>query len=166
MICVSVFAWFNHCLAKLSHESHLLTCGKHTLSAGARSHTFCGWAECCLLWSSDRDVATSLADKEYSRHLHSIDQSKWLHEGLVWTIWATVEYIVCGIIYSEIAILESLWSFCLQLHFWVLVLEGLNPSLPPHLQPPIGWIKPLPYTFLLTTASPSLNYPQNPAGKK
>lgn len=57
--------------ANLSFKLHLLTCGKHILSVGSRSHTFCNWVRCCLLWPSNRDAAISLKDKEYSRHLHS-----------------------------------------------------------------------------------------------
>lgn len=82
-----------------------------------------------------------------SIYIHRLRRSKWLPKGLVWAIWVTVENTVCDIIYSEIAIQSSLWSFCLQLHLWVLVLEGLKLGLPPRLLPLIRWIKPPPINF-------------------
>lgn len=158
-----VFAWFNRCLASLSFEIPSDLWKQHTFLLGPG----------VTLSAAELDIVCYNPQTEMLLHLwqikntasiciHRLRRSKWLQKGLVWAIWVT---IVHDIIYSEIAIQESLWSFSLQLHVWVLVSEGLKLGLPPHLLPLIRWIKPPPYKFLLTAALPGLNYPQNPTGE-
>lgn len=77
--------------------------------------------------------------------IQRLGRSNRLQKSLDWAIRVAIEYTLSDIIWSEIAIQESLWSFfCPQHHLWVLVLEGLKLGLPPHLLPPIRWIKPPP----------------------
>lgn len=134
----SIIAWQN-----LAFELHLLTCEKHILSARARRLSFCSWV---LRYEPQTEMLLHLWQIEKIQRAFVFKGScgqTGCRKSLVGVIWVTVEYTGCDIISSEIAIQESLWSFYLRRHLWVLVLEGL----PPHLLPLIRWIKPLPINF-------------------
>lgn len=126
-----VFAWFNYHLANLTFEFQLLTYEKKIPQVSG-----------VIFSESDRNVAPSFTDTENSRAW--FQKSDWLS-----SVGVCVCAFLCDIIYREIAIQESLWSFCLQLHLWILVLESLKLGLPPHLLPLITWIKPPPINFFL-----------------